>query len=51
LGVLDGWQGFFIAFSYFEVTLYRYAKAVELHQSDSWSIEWRKKIAASISKE
>ncbi len=26
LGVLDGWAGFVIAFGYFEVTFYRYAK-------------------------
>jgi glycosyltransferase involved in cell wall biosynthesis len=48
LGILDGWQGFFIAFSYFEVTLYRYAKAVELNEGEAWSKEWKKKIASSI---
>ena len=51
LGVLDGWQGFFIAFSYFEVTLYRYAKAVELNESDDWSKEWIRKISSSVGRE
>lgn len=40
-GFLDGWPGLVIALSYFEVTFYRYAKAVELaHQSD-WSTQWK----------
>jgi glycosyltransferase involved in cell wall biosynthesis len=51
LGVLDGWQGFFIAFSYFEVTLYRYAKAVELDKSDQWYQEWIRQISPSLSKD
>jgi hypothetical protein len=29
LGFLDGWAGFIIAFAYFEVTFYRYAKRYE----------------------
>ena len=29
LGILDGWPGFIIAFSSFEVTLYKYAKSIE----------------------
>lgn len=40
-GVLDGWAGFFIAFSYFEVTLYRYAKAVELAHQKEWEEQWK----------
>lgn len=40
-GFLDGWAGFFIAFSYFEVTLYRYAKAVELSQQEQWHSDWK----------
>jgi glycosyltransferase involved in cell wall biosynthesis len=31
-GFLDGWAGFVLAFSYFEVTFYKYAKQVELDQ-------------------
>jgi glycosyltransferase involved in cell wall biosynthesis len=41
LGVLDGWPGFLIAFSYFEVTFYRYCKAVELEFKDQWDKDWR----------
>jgi glycosyltransferase involved in cell wall biosynthesis len=40
-GILDGWAGFFIAFSYFEVTLYRYAKAVELADHQEWDAQWQ----------
>lgn len=40
LGVLDGWAGFVIAFSYFEVTFYRYAKSVELTQQPHWRQRW-----------
>lgn len=40
-GFLDGWAGFFIAFSYFEVTLYRYAKAVELSHQALWDQTWK----------
>ena len=32
LGFIDGWAGFVIAFSYFEVTFYRYAKRYEATQ-------------------
>lgn len=40
-GFLDGWAGFIIAFSYFEVTFYRYVKSVELvHQAD-WNDKWK----------
>jgi glycosyltransferase involved in cell wall biosynthesis len=41
-GFLDGWAGFIIAFSYFEVTFYRYAKAVELEQQQDWMREWKR---------
>jgi glycosyltransferase involved in cell wall biosynthesis len=41
-GILDGWAGFFIAFSYFEVTLYRYAKAEELAHQGVWDAKWKK---------
>jgi glycosyltransferase involved in cell wall biosynthesis len=40
-GFLDGWAGFIIAFSYFEVTFYRYAKAVELSQQEDWDRRWK----------
>jgi glycosyltransferase involved in cell wall biosynthesis len=40
-GFLDGWAGFIIAFSYFEVTFYRYAKAVELTHQDEWDVRWK----------
>ena len=40
-GILDGWAGFFIAFSYFEVTFYRYAKAVELANRQDWEDAWK----------
>ena len=36
LGCLDGWPGFVIAFGYFEVTFYRYAKAIEIQKSKQW---------------
>lgn len=39
-GVLDGWAGFIIAFSYFEVTFYRYVKAVELDHQKEWHAQW-----------
>jgi hypothetical protein len=31
-GFIDGWAGFVIAFAYFEVTFYRYAKPYEARQ-------------------
>ena len=40
-GFLDGWAGFVIALSYFEVTFYRYAKAVELEGQQRWAEEWK----------
>jgi glycosyltransferase involved in cell wall biosynthesis len=40
-GFLDGWAGFIIALSYFEVTFYRYAKAVELEHQESWAAGWK----------
>lgn len=40
-GFLDGWAGFVIALSYFEVTFYRYAKAVELAEQDRWGEGWK----------
>jgi glycosyltransferase involved in cell wall biosynthesis len=40
-GFLDGWAGFIIAFSYFEVTFYRYVKAVELANQADWRERWR----------
>lgn len=40
-GFLDGWAGFVIALSYFEVTFYRYAKAVELAEQDRWNEGWK----------
>lgn len=40
-GFLDGWPGFVIALSYFEVTFYRYAKAVELEHLPEWSRQWK----------
>ena len=40
-GFLDGWAGFIIALSYFEVTFYRYAKAVELEHQDRWADRWK----------
>jgi glycosyltransferase involved in cell wall biosynthesis len=41
LGFLDGWAGFIIAMSYFEVTFYRYAKAVELAHQHDWDDRWK----------
>lgn len=41
-GILDGWAGFVIALAYFEVTFYRYAKAVELANRERWDDGWRK---------
>lgn len=40
-GFMDGWAGFIIALSYFEVTFYRYAKAVELEHQDQWAAGWK----------
>lgn len=40
-GFLDGWAGFAIALSYFEVTFYRYAKAVELRNQAAWQAQWK----------
>jgi glycosyltransferase involved in cell wall biosynthesis len=40
-GFLDGWPGFVIALSYFEVTFYRYAKAVELQNQSNWQAQWK----------
>jgi hypothetical protein len=40
-GVFDGWAGFIIAFSYFEVTFYRYVKAVELDHQIEWREQWK----------
>ena len=40
-GFLDGWAGFIIALSYFEVTFYRYAKAVELEHQGQWAVGWK----------
>jgi hypothetical protein len=42
LGFLNGWQGFVIAFSYFEVTFYRYCKATEIKEGKSWDYKWKK---------
>lgn len=41
-GILDGWAGFVIALAYFEVTFYRYAKAVELANRARWDDGWKK---------
>jgi glycosyltransferase involved in cell wall biosynthesis len=41
LGFLDGWAGFLIALGYFEVTFYRYAKAVELAHAADWAAQWK----------
>ena len=41
-GMLDGWAGFVIALSYFEVTFYRYAKAYELAHAQEWARQWQK---------
>jgi glycosyltransferase involved in cell wall biosynthesis len=41
-GVLDGWAGFVIALSYFEVTFYRYAKAHELANAGEWARQWNR---------
>jgi glycosyltransferase involved in cell wall biosynthesis len=41
LGFLDGWAGFVIALGYFEVTFYRYAKAVELVHAPEWAAQWK----------
>lgn len=41
LGVLDGWAGFVIALGYFEVTFYRYAKAVERVHAAEWGAQWK----------
>jgi glycosyltransferase involved in cell wall biosynthesis len=40
-GFLDGWAGFVIALGYFEVTFYRYAKAVELVHAADWAAQWK----------
>lgn len=40
-GFLDGWPGLVIALSYFEVTFYRYAKAVELAEQADWQARWQ----------
>jgi glycosyltransferase involved in cell wall biosynthesis len=40
-GFLDGWAGLVIALSYFEVTFYRYAKAVELEHQSEWAVGWK----------
>lgn len=40
-GLLDGWAGFIIALSYFDVTFYRYAKAVELEHLEDWDNAWK----------
>jgi glycosyltransferase involved in cell wall biosynthesis len=37
LGFLDGWAGFVIAFGNFEGTFYRYVKAFEIQQGESWN--------------
>ena len=50
LGILDGWAGFLIAFSYFEVTFYRYAKAVELEHQPTWEKDWKEIQAKNPSK-
>ncbi len=39
-GFLDGWVGFIIAFSYFEVTFYRYVKSVENQYQKDWQAYW-----------
>jgi glycosyltransferase involved in cell wall biosynthesis len=39
-GILDGWAGFIIALTYFEVTFYRYAKAYEISHAQEWEREW-----------
>ncbi len=36
LGFLDGWAGFVIALGNFEGTFYRYVKALEMQQGESW---------------
>ena len=41
-GLLDGWAGFVIALSYFEVTFYRYAKTFEGVHADEWSRRWER---------
>lgn len=41
-GLMDGWAGFLIALSYFEVTFYRYAKTYEAANARSWSERWRR---------
>lgn len=46
-GVLDGWAGFVIAFSYFEVTFYRYAKAFELSHAAEWHDDWLETTASA----
>ena len=40
-GFMDGWPGLVIALSYFEVTFYRYAKAVELAHQAQWQQDWK----------
>lgn len=47
-GFLDGWPGFIIALSYFEVTFYRYAKAVELQRQDEWMRQWKRLTGAAL---
>jgi len=38
LGFLDGWAGFVIALGNFEGTFYRYAKALEMQQGETWKM-------------
>jgi len=49
-GFLDGWPGFIIALSYFEVTFYRYAKAVELQRQQGWMEDWKHITGAQLHK-
>lgn len=45
LGFIDGWAGFVIAFAYFEVTFYRYAKRYEVVQ------EWGPPLSGPLRRE
>ena len=46
---MDGWAGFTIALSYFEVTFYKYAKQLEKHESwDRWEELNRKTLTGRI---
>ena len=48
-GFMDGWAGFAIALSYFEVTFYKYAKQLEKHESwDRWEELNRKTLTGRV---